>query len=245
MPHQTHCHPSSHLVHCPQSYKNLPTPSPPRPHLFAPTPLNFSPLQTPTQLQRFSCPLLIASMSSMATFDESIAWLDSILEVQDACNGFLTAAPPSERLLSPQGPSFGYPSPLCGDQHSPYIPTRSVDSPSSSATSHSQSSSTQPSAADSSLAGPSSTLAPTAKPPRRRIRPKIALDPSQPLTARGKQRARVYVACDQWCVKQDRISTILPTASASAAYMLTSGPDILQSYPQNSLRRRQARVFQL
>ena len=141
-------------------------------------------------------------MSSAPIFDESLAWLDSILEVQNTSNDFLSVdmAPTSERLLPPNGPSFGYPSPLSEDQRSPYLPTLSVDSPSSSTTSHSQSPSAQLPAANSSSTSSASSLtpAPAAKAPRRRIRPKIALDASQPLTARGKPRARVYVACDQW-----------------------------------------------
>ncbi|PIL35206.1 transcription factor [Ganoderma sinense ZZ0214-1] len=143
-------------------------------------------------------------------FDESIAWLDSILDVQDTSNGFLSVAPSSEHLLSPQGSSFAYPSPLSEDQHSPYRLTRSVDSPSSSTTSQSQSPSPQPPAADSSLGTPSSAPAPATKPPRRRIRPKIALDPNQPLTARGKQRARVYVACDQCRIRKTRCDGAKP-----------------------------------
>ena len=139
-------------------------------------------------------------MSSAPIFDESLAWLDSILEVQNTSNDFISVdiAPTSERLLSPNVPSFGYPSPLSEDQRSPYLPTLSVDSPPSSTTSHSQSSSAQLPAANSSSSASSLAPAPAAKASRRRIRPKIALDASQPLTARGKPRARVYVACDQW-----------------------------------------------
>ncbi len=135
----------------------------------------------------------LSSMSSPTMLDESLAWLDSILEADDTSNGFLTAAAPiSDQYLSPHGPRFGQ------DQHSPYSLTPSVHSPSSSTTSHSQSPLNQLPVADSSPDASSSTSAPTAKPPRRRIRPKIALDPNQPLTARGKPRARVYVACNQW-----------------------------------------------
>ncbi|KAI0761983.1 hypothetical protein BD413DRAFT_606933 [Trametes elegans] len=48
------------------------------------------------------------------------------------------------------------------------------------------------------------------RPPRRRIRPKIALDPSQPLTAQGKPRARVYVACNQCRARKTRCDGAKP-----------------------------------
>ncbi|RPD56159.1 hypothetical protein L227DRAFT_508824 [Lentinus tigrinus ALCF2SS1-6] len=47
-------------------------------------------------------------------------------------------------------------------------------------------------------------------PTRRRIRPKIALDPTQPLTAQGKPRARVYVACDQCRIRKTRCDGAKP-----------------------------------
>ncbi|KAI0356257.1 hypothetical protein OH77DRAFT_1423872 [Trametes cingulata] len=51
--------------------------------------------------------------------------------------------------------------------------------------------------------------APT-KPPRRRIRPKIALDPDQPLTIQGKERARVYIACNQCRARKTRCDGAKP-----------------------------------
>ncbi|KAI0655605.1 hypothetical protein C8Q70DRAFT_422985 [Cubamyces menziesii] len=47
-------------------------------------------------------------------------------------------------------------------------------------------------------------------PPGRRIRPKIALDPSQPPTALGKPRARVYVACNQCRTRKTRCDGAKP-----------------------------------
>ena len=139
----------------------------------------------------------MASMSSTATLDDSLAWLDSILEVGDTfSNDFLTVISTSDHHLSPHGPSFGYPSPLSEDQRSPSNPTLAAPSPSTP--SNSQSPSLQLPVVDSSSNVSSSTPASVPKPLRRRIRPKIALDANQPLTARGKPRARVYVACDQW-----------------------------------------------
>ncbi|KAH9891993.1 hypothetical protein C8Q73DRAFT_701968 [Cubamyces lactineus] len=57
---------------------------------------------------------------------------------------------------------------------------------------------------------PSHTQATASKPPRRRIRPKIVLDPNQPLTAQGKPRARVIVACNQCRVRKTRCDGAKP-----------------------------------
>ncbi|KAI9060850.1 hypothetical protein FKP32DRAFT_1594944 [Trametes sanguinea] len=56
----------------------------------------------------------------------------------------------------------------------------------------------------------SSTTSAPPRPPRRRIRPKIALDPSQPLTAQGKPRARVYLACNQCRARKTRCDGARP-----------------------------------
>lgn len=48
--------------------------------------------------------------------------------------------------------------------------------------------------------GSQSAPAPTRQPKSRREKPHIELAPDQPPTTQGKARARVYVACVQWCV---------------------------------------------
>ncbi|KAI8971146.1 hypothetical protein BD414DRAFT_226070 [Trametes punicea] len=57
----------------------------------------------------------------------------------------------------------------------------------------------------STLTGPCSS-----NPSGPRIRPKIALDPEQPLTALGKPRARVYVACNQCRTRKTRCDGAKP-----------------------------------
>ncbi|KAI8971145.1 hypothetical protein BD414DRAFT_501078 [Trametes punicea] len=74
---------------------------------------------------------------------------------------------------------------------------------SSTSTAHTRSSRSRPS---SSVPADSRPL----RPPRRRIRPKIALDPNQPLTAQGKPRARVCVACNQCRVRKTRCDGARP-----------------------------------
>ncbi|KAI0365647.1 hypothetical protein BV20DRAFT_972889 [Pilatotrama ljubarskyi] len=64
-------------------------------------------------------------------------------------------------------------------------------------------------ASPSSQASSSMSPAPT-KRPRRRIRPKIALDPEQPLTIQGKERARVYIACNQCRARKTRCDGAKP-----------------------------------
>ncbi|OSD02482.1 hypothetical protein PYCCODRAFT_1435473 [Trametes coccinea BRFM310] len=92
---------------------------------------------------------------------------------------------------------------------------------SSSRNNHTRSSSQQLSFADaasySSSSGspvygiqPSSTTSTLPRPPRRRIRPKIALDPDQPLTAQGRPRARVYLACNQCRARKTRCDGARP-----------------------------------
>ncbi|KAI1789410.1 hypothetical protein LXA43DRAFT_1075379 [Ganoderma leucocontextum] len=149
-------------------------------------------------------------MSSTTVFDESLAWLDSILEVEHpSSHGFLTSPPTFDNHPSPHLPCFGS-SPLSENQYGPYNQALALGSSSSSTTSHSQSPSTQLPVTDSSPNASSSTPASLTKPPRRRIRPKIALDPDQPLTARGKPRTRVYVACDQCRIRKTRCDGTKP-----------------------------------
>ncbi|KAI0373853.1 hypothetical protein BV20DRAFT_678695 [Pilatotrama ljubarskyi] len=87
-------------------------------------------------------------------------------------------------------------SPSSCDLQAPHVHVSSVASPSQAGSSRQASSSTSP-------------VAP-ANAPRRRIRPKIALDPNQPLTAQGKQRARVYVACKQCRARKTRCDGAKP-----------------------------------
>lgn len=65
----------------------------------------------------------------------------------------------------------------------------------------------------------------------RREKGTLPLDANQPLTTRGKPRARVYVACLQWYV-------------AHTPHRLPAHPPF-QPQPENPLRRRSACVSQL
>ncbi|KAI0351438.1 hypothetical protein OH77DRAFT_938368 [Trametes cingulata] len=94
------------------------------------------------------------------------------------------------------GPSTVHNSPSVRDSESPVVRSSSCASPPEAGPSRQTCSSTPPVA-------PSNA-------PRRRIRPKIALDPSQPLTAQGKPRARVYVACNQCRARKTRCDGAKP-----------------------------------
>ena len=126
------------------------------------------------------------TLTSAATMlDGPPAWLDSNMQTS-YMNSSLSNHPSLEiQRFGPSTSSQG--------RHSPSVAPPS-ESPSSSSPSASSQSPHPKSACDSTR----STRASSSNPPRKRIRPKIALDPSQPPTARGKPRARVYVACNQW-----------------------------------------------
>ena len=131
----------------------------------------------------------IERMASQVTIDTS--WLDPLLRSGHSNGSEDAAAAASELFCSSIGPS-----PPVESASSPSDRQHSPLSPSGDASSPQQTGSSQP--GPSRRSGVSSSKAATGNPPRRRIRPKIALDPSQPLTAQGKPRARVYVACEQW-----------------------------------------------
>ena len=143
-------------------------------------------LTTPRISQIYS--IGIERMASQVTIDTS--WLDPLLR-SGYSNGSDGAAAASELFCSSIDPS-----PPVESASSPSDRQHSPLSPSGDASSPQQTGSSQP--GPSRRSGVSSSKAATGNPPRRRIRPKIALDPSQPLTAQGKPRARVYVACEQW-----------------------------------------------
>ena len=117
-----------------------------------------------------------------AITDNSLAWLDSIIAVGSSTES-------QEHMHVDFNFDLDIPSPVVSPSASSNDARPSPRAASSSS----------PPAAEARTASDSAPAQPT-KPPRRRIRPKIALDSNQPLTARGKPRARVYVACNQWCV---------------------------------------------
>ncbi|KAI0718234.1 hypothetical protein C8T65DRAFT_639443 [Cerioporus squamosus] len=131
-------------------------------------------------------------MSAQVTFDTPLSWLDSMMG-HGSSNGFDTTIS-SEPF---------YNNPFAGsstNEHSPLLPTADPSRRTE-----------PPHPGPSRTRGGSSTNAGSGKnAPRRRIRPKIALDPSQPLTAQGKPRARVYVACNQCRIRKTRCDGAKP-----------------------------------
>ncbi|KAI0643016.1 hypothetical protein C8Q79DRAFT_201865 [Trametes meyenii] len=119
-------------------------------------------------------------------------------------------------LLPPEGRSHTN-SPFGGAGSGDSLPSSSSPPHSSPASHNDTMLHAEPLSRDSGQAGPSrqassatNTSGTTSRPPRRRIRPKIALDPSQPPTAQGKPRARVYVACNQCRVRKTRCDGAKP-----------------------------------
>ncbi|KAI0754627.1 hypothetical protein C8Q80DRAFT_1266220 [Daedaleopsis nitida] len=125
----------------------------------------------------------------------SFAWLDFMTDLSPSTSN-------TSSMISPQSAftSTGHGSTRSGNgspggspnSQSPKMP---ADADSTSGSSSRDFSSTSP---QNSSNGASSFKSGPSELPRRRIRPKIALDPDQPLTAQGKPRERVYVACHPW-----------------------------------------------
>ncbi|EJF61015.1 hypothetical protein DICSQDRAFT_106672 [Dichomitus squalens LYAD-421 SS1] len=133
--------------------------------------------------------------------DEPLAWLDSFIQGSSA-NGSL----PNHQSNIPV--NIGSSSPSEG-QHSPNLDfvAPAGDPPSSSSSTPASSTSRHPPQIKSAS---SSTPTSDRAPPRKRIRPKIALDPNQPPTVRGNPRARVYVACNQCRIRKTRCDGAKP-----------------------------------
>ncbi|TBU25488.1 hypothetical protein BD311DRAFT_764367 [Dichomitus squalens] len=145
-----------------------------------------------------SRPFSSTSMSAAPMLDEPLAWLDSFMQGSSADDSLNNH---SSNVLS-----IGSSTPSEG-QHSPNFVAPSRDPPSSASSTPAASASRhRPQIKSASSSTPTSDPAP----PRKRIRPKIALDPHQPPTARGNPRARVYVACNQCRVRKTRCDGAKP-----------------------------------
>ena len=107
---------------------------------------------------------------------DPLAWLDCIPDTALA-----------EHLISPDSSESAPPalSPFSGSL-TPLLPTSSQSEPENDG-----SNDDGYATASSSTSGSSSASRPTKK-------ARVTLDSSQPLTAKGKPRARVYLACHEW-----------------------------------------------
>ncbi|TBU37373.1 hypothetical protein BD309DRAFT_1063742 [Dichomitus squalens] len=136
--------------------------------------------------------------------DEPLAWMDCLIQESSVNGSPFDHTTPNTPLPGVSGSSSA---PSEG-QHSPHFV---VPPSSSSLTSPSASSHTSRTTDGYNASSPTQVLDPHV--PRKRIRPTIALDANQPLTARGQPRARVYVACNQCRVRKTRCDGAKPICS--------------------------------